>query len=151
MSAAPTSVMSDAEARRMLGEARVGRMATSDPEGRPHLVPVVFALAGDRIFLPIDHKPKRSSSPESLRRVRNLRANPRASLLVDRYDEDWSRLAWARGDGPVDLVEEGPEFREGVARLTEKYPQYRAHPLPAEGATLMIVLHVAALRGWRSS
>jgi PPOX class probable F420-dependent enzyme len=130
MSATPTTTMTETEARRMLGEERVGRLATSDPEGRPHLVPVVFALAGDRIFLPIDHKPKRSSSPESLRRVRNLRANPRAALLVDRYDEDCC-LAWARGRS-VDLVEEGPAFREGRPPHRE-VPAVPRYPLPAEG------------------
>lgn len=146
-----STTLTEAQARRMLEEERVARLATSDAEGRPHLVPVVFALAGDRIFLPIDHKPKRSASPEKLRRVRNLRANPRASLLVDRYDEDWARLAWVRVDGPAALVAEGPEYREAVTRLTEKYPQYRAHPLPAEGASLVIVLHIDALRGWSAS
>ncbi len=143
--------MNEAQARRMIEEARIARLATSDRSGRPHLVPVVFALAGERIFLPIDHKPKRSASPEKLRRVRNLRANPRASLLVDHYDEDWTRLAWARVDGAVEIVEAGPEYREAVARLTEKYPQYRAHPLPAEGASFVIVLHIDAVRGWGGS
>jgi len=135
----------------MLGAERVGRLATSDSQGRPHLVPVVFALAGDRVFLPIDHKPKRASSPESLRRVRNLRANARASLLVDHYEEDWRRLAWVRVDGAVELITEGPLYREAAARLKEKYPQYREHPLPAEGDGLVIVLRIGALRGWRAS
>jgi PPOX class probable F420-dependent enzyme len=143
--------MTESEARRLLEGERVGRLATADAKGRPHVVPVVFALSRDRIFLAIDHKPKRSPSPESLRRVRNLRANPRASLLVDRYDEDWSRLAWARADGPVDLIEEGPIFREAVATLTGKYPQYRAHPLPPEGSGLVIVLHIGTLLGWRAA
>lgn len=135
----------------MLQAERVGRLATADPEGRPHLVPVVFALADGRVFLPIDHKPKRSALPENLRRVRNLRANPWASLLVDHYEEDWSRLAWVRVDGAVELITEGPFYREAVARLKEKYPQYREHPLLAEGDGLVIVLRIGALRGWRAS
>ena len=143
--------MTEAQARRMLGDERVGRLATADPGGLPHVVPVVFALDDDRVFLPIDHKPKRAATPEGLRRIRNLRANPRASLLVDRYDEDWTRLAWVRVDGPVDLVEEGPAYRGAVARLTDKYPQYREHPLPGEGDGLVIVLRIGTVRGWRAS
>jgi len=143
--------MTEAQARRILGAERVGRLATSDSQGRPHVVPVVFALAGDRVFLPIDHKPKRAATPERLRRVRNLRANPQASLLVDHYEEDWRRLAWVRVDGTVELITEGPLYREAVARLEEKYPQYREHPLPAEGDGLVIVLRIGTLRGWRAS
>ena len=75
------------EAERMLREARVARLATADAQGRPHLVAVVFAVAGRRIFLPIDHKAKRGSDPRALRRIRNLEENPRASLLVDHYEE----------------------------------------------------------------
>ena len=64
-----STAMTDAEIRRLLADERVGRLATADAGGRPHVVPAVFALSRDRIFLPIDHKPKRSPSPESLRRV----------------------------------------------------------------------------------
>ncbi len=143
--------MTETQARRMLAETRVARLATSDPEGRPHIVPVVFALGDDRLFLPIDHKPKRAETPEGLRRIRNLRANPRASLLVDHYDEDWTRLTWVRVDGGVDLVTEGPDYRDALARLAGKYPQYREHPLPGEGGGLVIVLRIGTLRGWRAS
>jgi PPOX class probable F420-dependent enzyme len=143
--------LTPAQARALLDQARVARLATADASARPHIVPVVFAIEGDRVFIPIDHKPKRADSPEALRRVRNLRSNPRASMLVDRYDEDWHRLAWVRVDGRVELVSEGGLYREGVKHLSEKYPQYREHPLPPEGAGLVIVLAIGTLRGWSGS
>jgi PPOX class probable F420-dependent enzyme len=138
------------EALRFLAGARAARLATADRGATPHLVPVVFAVGGDRVFIPIDRKPKRDPDPNALRRVRNLRENPRAALLADRYDEDWKQLAWVRVDGPVELVESGPIYREGVRLLTEKYPQYRAIPLLDEGSGLLIVLRIAAVRSWRA-
>jgi len=82
----------------MLRDARVGRLATADLRGRPLVVPVCFALAGNVIYSAIDAKPKRDPS-RPLRRVRNVLENPQASLAVDEYDEDWSRLWWVRLDG----------------------------------------------------
>jgi PPOX class probable F420-dependent enzyme len=139
-----------AEARRLLEEARVGRLATADANGRPHVVPVVFAWREDRIYLPVDHKTKRSADPAALRRIRNLRENPRASLLVDHYEEDWRRLAWVRVDGRAELVEEGPLYRQAVEALTAKYPQYREHPLADEGEGLVIVIRPEAFRAWHA-
>ncbi|OGP83492.1 MAG: PPOX class F420-dependent oxidoreductase [Deltaproteobacteria bacterium RBG_13_65_10] len=139
------------EALRFLTQARVARLATADRGAMPHVVPVVFAVAGHRVFIPIDHKPKRDPDPNALRRVRNLRENPRAALLADRYDEDWKQLAWVRVDGPVALVQQGPLYREGVSLLTQKYPQYHETPLRDEGSGLLIVLHIDTLRSWRAA
>ena len=88
--------LAEDEARRRLAAARVARLATVGGPGSPHLVPVTFAVAGDRIYSAVDAKPK---TTRDLRRLRNIRADPRVAVLADHYDEDWSRLWWARADG----------------------------------------------------
>jgi PPOX class probable F420-dependent enzyme len=112
----------ETEMRNRFGRARVGRLATANAEGRPHLVPLCFVLVDDRIVSVVDAKPKRT---QQLRRLSNIRAQPRVSVLVDEYDEDWSRLWWVRADGTARVVESGPERESAVASLTAKYPQYR--------------------------
>ena len=113
---------------RFVREQRVARLATVDAEGRPHVVPVVFAYAAGRLYTPLDLKPK-AAQPDKLRRVLNIRANPRVQVLVDRYDEDWSRLAYVQLRGTAELIEEGTDYRRAVRLLEEKYPQYQALPL----------------------
>ncbi len=88
--------MTPGEARRRFASARVARLATADAGGRPHIVPIVFAVEGDIIYSAVDHKPKRTTA---LRRLANMAENPFVALLVDYYDDDWSRLWWARADG----------------------------------------------------
>lgn len=107
--------------------ARVARLATVDDTGAPHLVPVVFALAGDAvpgdvIYSAVDGKPKRH---RALRRLANVAHEPRVSLLADHYDEDWSALWWVRADGVARVRDASPA---GLAALTAKYPQYAAAP-----------------------
>jgi PPOX class probable F420-dependent enzyme len=114
------------EALRRVAEARVGRIATVRPDGTPHVVPLVFALTGggDDVSLvwAVDDKPKRSAR---LARIANLRANPIAEVVVDAYDEDWSRLWWVRLRGPARVLE-GPKEREAALDvLADKYPAYR--------------------------
>src|SRR3954454_20211872 len=86
----------DDQARALFASARVARLATVDPQSGGHLVPLVFAVDGDRIFSPVDAKPKRTAA---LRRLANVRADPRVSLLVDHYVDDWTKLWWVRTDG----------------------------------------------------
>jgi PPOX class probable F420-dependent enzyme len=86
---------------------------------------VIFALDGDRVWLVVDEKPKRR---RELQRLVNVRGEPRVSLLVDRYDEDWERLWWVRADGRARMVGEGPEFERAVTLLLERYPQERERP-----------------------
>ena len=107
---------------------RVGHLATVDGEARPHNVPVCFAVSGGRLYIAIDEKPKRAE-PGELRRVRNVRANPAVCLVVDDYDEDWSRLAWLQVRGEAALVEDAEERAAALAGLCERYPQYRAMDL----------------------
>jgi PPOX class probable F420-dependent enzyme len=110
-----------ATAERRLAEARVGRLATASAAGRPHVVPVCFALAGDRIYTAVDAKPK---ATRALARLDNVRATGRASLLVDHYEEDWSRLWWVRVDGPAEVLESAAVALDALAA---KYEQYRAN------------------------
>lgn len=117
--------MSEREARARFAAARVARLASVRPDGAPHVVPVVFALDGDKVWLVVDEKPKRR---RELQRLANVRAEPRVSLLVDRYDEDWERLWWVRADGRARIVGEGPEFERAVALLLKRYPQERERP-----------------------
>jgi len=114
--------------RRFLTRVRVGRLATTDASGQPHVVPIVFAIDGHKLYTPIDEKPKRVL-PSQLKRVRNLLANPQIAIVVDEYDEDWTRLAWVLVTGRAELVETGEVHATGVRLLQDKYPQYKAMPL----------------------
>lgn len=136
------------EARERLAAARVARLATAATDGRPHLVPITFALAEvDTIVTAVDHKPKRT---RALRRLANIRANPRVALLADEWSEDWSRLWWARADGLAMVLEPGDApstTRRAVAALAAKYPQYVERP-PAGS---LIVVDVRRWSGWRAA
>jgi len=119
--------VNDEQAQALFAGARVARLATVDETGHPHLVPVVFAVDGSRIFTAVDHKPKRTTA---LRRLANIRANPAVSLLVDHYDdEDWSALRWVRADGRAQVLDPTDEVaRRGIDLLTDRYPQHRERP-----------------------
>lgn len=111
--------------RRLVESARVARLATVDADGRPHLVPVTFALLGEVIYTAVDEKPKRSTR---LRRLANIEATGRACVLVDDYHEDWSALWWVRLDGPGRVVTDPAETGRALAALVAKYPQYEQRP-----------------------
>ncbi len=116
--------MSAAAARRRFAAARVARLATVDESGQPHLVPIVFALAGETIYSVVDDKPKRTTE---LRRLQNVRSNPRVSVLVDHYDDaDWSALWWVRADGLARVLEAAaPEAKSALQLLAARHPQQR--------------------------
>jgi PPOX class probable F420-dependent enzyme len=103
------------------GAARVARLATANDDGTPHLVPVVFALVGHVVWTAVDAKPK---STTALRRLDNVRAHPRVSLLVDVYVDDWSTLWWVRADGAARVLEV-EDAAAGLDALIAKYPQYQ--------------------------
>ncbi len=117
--------MSRAEARARFAAARVAALATADSAGRPHLVPIVFAVQGDHVYSAVDAKPKRTTA---LRRLSNVRENPAVALLVDHYDEgDWTALWWVRAEGRGRVLDPTePEAKRAIARLGERYPQQRA-------------------------
>ncbi len=125
-----------------LRTARVARLATADSTGRPHVVPVTFALSPDNRLLvtAVDRKPK---STTNLRRLRNIAAQPRVSVLVDHYDEDWSQLWWARADG-LATVRTGAERIAPIAWLVAKYPQYR----DSSPQGPVIAIELRTVTGW---
>lgn len=136
--------MTPEEARERFAAARVAVLASIGPGG-PHLVPVVFALDGDRLHLAVDTKPKRGGQ---LARVANLRADPRCALLVHGYDEDWARLWWARADGRAAIIDHGADWDRTLTLLQDRYPQYR-------GGTQIIgpaiVIDVERWSGWSAA
>lgn len=114
-------MLSDRE-RKFLDAARVARLATADAHAIPHVVPVCFAVAGSTLYIAIDEKPK-SSPGMALKRVRNILENPEATVVADRYDEDWSRLAWVMLRGRAEILASGTEHRDAQNLLRSRYPQ----------------------------
>ncbi|MFJ9815720.1 TIGR03668 family PPOX class F420-dependent oxidoreductase [Streptomyces sp. NPDC101151] len=146
--------LAEAEARDRFTAARVARLATVDPAGRPHQVPVVFARrtldGADGLVTAVDHKPKTTTR---LQRLRNIAAHPAVCLLADAYDENWDHLWWVRADGearilPPDAADPAAHRAYGtaVALLCEKYPQYRDHPPGGP----VIAVTVRRWTGWQA-
>jgi PPOX class probable F420-dependent enzyme len=131
----------------MLTEARVGRLATADATGQPLVVPVCYVYDGQRCYSAVDAKPKRT---RDLKRLRNLADNPRVSLAVDHYDEDWRALRWVIVQGRGDVLESGGEFSHAVDLLVAKYPQYRELRLDRAAGALVRVTPERIL-SWRFS
>src|SRR3989475_8179828 len=133
--------MDSKEMRHRIDSAMVARLATVGADGRPHIVPITFALDEDTIFFAIDFKPKKTTD---LRRLRNIEANPSVSVLVDHYEDDWTKLWWVRVDGSARIVIDGADFERAIALLTERYQQYRsARP---EGPA--VVIAIDRMTGW---
>lgn len=118
--------MLSAEARRFADVQQVAHLATVDGDGAPHVIPLCYALVGNAFYFVVDDKPKRS---RNLKRLRNIAANPRVALVIDHYDEDWSRLAYLLVHGDAAAVEDGSEYATALAALRSRYPQYRSMPL----------------------
>lgn len=104
--------------------ARVAHLATADTKGQPHVVPICFVFDGKHFYSPIDEKPK-LTSPAKLKRVKNIQENAQAALVIDRYSDDWNRLAYILIRGPAKILHRGAAHAEAVRRLRRKYPQYR--------------------------
>ena len=135
-------------ARGFCERSRVARLATADARGVPHLVPVCYAILGDSLYITIDEKPKRTDIP--LKRLRNIQENPEIAVTVDRWDEDWSRLAWVMLRGRAEILpggteHGGAEHGGAQARLRERYPQYRSMDL---AALPVIALRIARVTVW---
>jgi PPOX class probable F420-dependent enzyme len=118
-----------AGARDLLSTARVAHLATSDQYARPHVVPIVFVWHDDALYTPLDRKPKRDDDWHALRRVRNIETNGRVAIVIDRYDEDWTHLAWVMLEGVATILESGEERDAAAALLVAKYAQYETLPL----------------------
>lgn len=132
------------ESKARIAAARVARLATVGEDGQPHLVVFVFATQGDQIVHAVDHKPKSSMA---LKRLANIRANPRVSVLVDHYSDTWEELWWARADGSARILEDDQERAGPVRLLVEKFWQYRERP----PAGPVVVVDVARWSGWSYS
>lgn len=104
--------------------ARIAHLATADKNGRPHVVPICFVFDGKYFYSPIDEKPKRTA-PQKLKRLRNIQDNPRVSLVIDRYGEDWSKLCYVLVNGQARVLLSGARHLEAARLLRRKYPQYR--------------------------
>ncbi len=111
-------------ASRFIKSARVAHLATSDTNGQPHVIPICFAFDGQNFYSPIDEKPKRAA-PANLKRLKNIAANPHVALVIDRYDEDWRKLAYLLCCGRARILLSGKAHFHGVKLLRKKYPQYR--------------------------
>ena len=135
-------MLSEAEAR-FLETGRVGRLATADRAGMPHVVPVCYAVAGDRLYITIDEKPKRR--PRALKRLANILENPKAAVVVDRWDEDWARLGWVMLRGPAEILDGGEEHDRAQALLRARYPQLAA--MAIEGLPV-IALTLERVASW---
>jgi PPOX class probable F420-dependent enzyme len=128
------------EARARFARARVARLATVDESGAPHLVPIVFALDGDVLYTAVDAKPKTTTA---LRRLANIAQNPRVSVLVDHYEDDWTALWWVRADGTARVLDDAERARR---LLVARYDQYVEEP-PAGPA---IAVEITRWRGWQA-
>jgi PPOX class probable F420-dependent enzyme len=138
----------DAGLRGRITRARVGYLATSDGK-TPSVVPVCFVLIGETVYQAIDDKPK-SVDPGRLRRVKNVRANPRAALLIDHYVEDWRQLWWVLLRGRARIVDRGPEQQRAIVALRKKYGQYRT-TVPLAADALVLAIDLRQTRQWRTS
>ena len=130
-------------ADRLLGRARVARLGYLDGDGRPRVLPVTFAVADGFVWSAIDDKPKRRAEPA---RVECLRRRPEASLLVDEYDDDWTRLAWVQLLGRVEIVP-ADEAPEALDALVAKYSQYARRSPPGP----LLRLEVERALQWRAA
>jgi PPOX class probable F420-dependent enzyme len=133
------------EARRRLADAAVARLATVTEAGRPHIVPITFAVDGDVIYTAVDAKPK--TTVTGLRRLRNIRGQPQVAVLADHYADDWAGLWWARADGAAAILEDQGQTAAPVALLAARYPQYQDR-LPGGP---VIAIRVTRWTGWAAS
>jgi PPOX class probable F420-dependent enzyme len=130
--------------RHFLNIGRVGHLATADTTGVPHVLPVCYAVSGEALYITIDEKPKRPSV-QPLKRLANILQNPAIAVCVDRYDEDWSRLAWVMLRGRAEVLADGREHDRAQTLLRERYVQYqtmRIEELP------VIALRIERVTSW---
>jgi PPOX class probable F420-dependent enzyme len=130
--------------RSRFASASVARLATVGADGRPHIVPISFALEAQTLYFAVDSKPKRTTN---LQRLRNIAANPVVSVLVDHYEDDWSQLWWVRVDGDARVVTDDAEMRQAVRLLAARYSQYRLNP----PAGPVVAIAIGAMTGWSAS
>ena len=133
--------MDEHDAWERLKDARVGHLATAGPDGTPHVVPFVFAVEGRTLYWSVDAKPKRTTE---LKRIANIRGNPNVEVVVDGYQEDWTRLWWVRVVGTARVLQPGHEWDLGIRVLAAKYEQYEGDPPPGP----VVAVDVVRVVGW---
>lgn len=129
---------------RRIASAYVARLATAGADGRPHIVPICFALDEQTLYFAIDSKPKQTTN---LKRLRNIAANPAVSVLVDHYEDDWDKLWWVRLDGAAQLVTDEREVKKALRLLAARYSQYRA----TTPAGPVVAVAIAGVTGWSAT
>lgn len=127
-----------------LADAVVARLATVSPDGKPHLVPIAFAIDGDTLYFAVDAKPKRTTE---LQRLKNIAANPRVCVLVDHYEDDWSKLWWVRVDGTARALGGGVEADHAIDLLVDRYAQYRQ----ARPRGPVVAIAIDRISGWSAA
>ncbi len=136
--------MLSARERAFLDGRRIGHLATADRSAAPHVVPVCFGLAEDRLYITIDQKPKRERD-RPLKRLSNIADNPRVAIVFDRYDEDWRRLAWVMLHGRAKILTAGNEHDRAQSLLRSRYPQLDAMQI---GQLPVIAIHIERVANW---
>ena len=136
--------LADDEARRRFATARVARLATVSGQGQPHVVPCTFAVDGEVIYSAVDAKPK---STTNLRRLRNIAANGRVTVLADHYAEDWSTLWWVRADGQASIIDDPLSMAAPIGLLAARYPQYVTSPPGGP----VVAIRVTHWTGWSAA
>jgi PPOX class probable F420-dependent enzyme len=129
---------------RRVASAYVARLATVGADGRPHIVPICFALDEQTLYFAVDSKPKQTTN---LKRLRNIAANPAVSVLVDHYEDDWDRLWWVRLDGVARVVTDEGEVKKALRLLAARYSQYRA----TTPAGPVVAVAIAGMIGWSAT
>ncbi|HEY2599600.1 MAG TPA: TIGR03668 family PPOX class F420-dependent oxidoreductase [Candidatus Dormibacteraeota bacterium] len=132
------------EMRRRVESASVARLATAGENGRPHIVPICFAVEDQTLYFAVDSKPKQTTN---LKRLRNIAANPAVSILIDHYEDDWDRLWWVRLDGAARIVADAAEVQRALRLLATRYSQYRA-TMPGGP---VVAVAVAGMSGWSAT
>jgi PPOX class probable F420-dependent enzyme len=133
-----------AEMSRLLATKFVARLATAGADGRPHIVPICFALEDHSLYFAIDFKPKRTTN---LKRLRNIATNPAVSVLVDHYEENWDKLWWVRLDGAARLVTQPAEVERALLLLAQRYEQYRK----TRPAGPVVAITIERMAGWSAA
>jgi PPOX class probable F420-dependent enzyme len=129
---------------RRLSNSRVARLATVNEDGRPHIVPIVFAIDGDTLYFAVDAKPKKTTN---LHRLKNIAAKPAVSILADHYEDDWKQLWWVRADGTARVVADSAEAERATELLANKYEQHRRQ----RPVGPVVAIHIDRLSGWSGS
>jgi len=133
--------MQAAEMKKRLDQALLAHLATADRDGKPHIVPITFTTDGDVLYFAVDAKPKRTTN---LKRLQNIAANPAVSVLVDHYEDDWTKLWWVRADGTARIIADQAETDRAIELLTRRYQQYRrSRPIGP-----VVAISIDRISGW---